>query len=236
MAVWAQSSTGSVAGQVTDQQKAALVGAEIRLIDPLTNTARTTTSNDVGRYSFASVPPGTYDVTVSKQGFSQTRVSAQTVEVGLALTVNVALEIGATSTTVEVQASAGAELQTLNSTVGSTISGQSMILLPNLGRDASALSVLQVGVAPTGNVAGSASDQNVFQLDGGNNSDDMSGNASTYVPSNGFAGTASSGGVPSGVIPTPIESIEEFKVGTSNQTADFSGAAGSQVQMVTRRG
>ena len=62
------------------------------------------------------------------------------------------------------------------------------------------------------------------------------GNASTYVPANGYAGTASSGGVPSGVIPTPIESIEEFKVGTANQTADFNGAAGSQVQMVTKRG
>ncbi len=232
----AQSSTGSVAGQVTDQQSAAIVGAEIKLVDPLTNAVRTTTSNDVGRYSFASVPPGTYDVTVSKPGFSQAKVAAQTVDVGLALTINVALTVGATTTTVEVQASAGAELQVLNATVGSTISGQSMILLPNLGRDASALSVLQVGVAPTGNVAGSASDQNVFQLDGGNNSDDMSGNASTYVPSNGYAGTASSGGVPSGVIPTPIESIEEFKVGTANQTADFSGAAGSQVQMVTKRG
>jgi len=233
---WAQSSTGSVAGQVTDQQSAAVAGAEIKLIDPLTNTARTTVTNDVGRYGFASVAPGTYSVTVSKQGFSQAKVAAQTVDVGLALTINVALQIGATTTTVEVQASAGADLQVLNSTVGSTISGQSMILLPNLGRDASALSVLQVGVAPTGNVAGAASDQNVFQLDGGNNSDDMSGNASTYVPANGYAGTASSGGVPSGVIPTPIESIEEFKVGTANQTADFNGAAGSQVQMVTKRG
>ena len=46
----------------------------------------------------------------------------------------------------------------------------------------------------TGNVAGAASDQNVYQLDGGNNSDDMSGTNSTYVPSNGFAGSASSGG------------------------------------------
>src|SRR5258708_25410520 len=108
--------------------------------------------------------------------------------------------------------------------------------LPNLARDAAALSVLQVGVSPTGNVAGAASDQNVFQLDGGNNSDDMSGNASTYVPSNGFAGSAASGGTPSGVIPTPVESIEEFKVGTSNQTADFNGAAGSQARIVTKRG
>src|SRR5213078_4427109 len=117
-----------------------------------------------------------------------------------------------------------------------TISGDSLLNIPNLARDASALSVLQVGVSPTGNVAGAASDQNVYQLDGGNNSDDMSGTNSTYVPSNGFAGSAATGGTPSGVVPTPVESIEEFKVGTSNQTADFNGAAGSQVQMVTKRG
>ena len=43
---WAQSSTGSISGQVTDQQSAAIVGAEMRLVDPLTNTARTTTTNE----------------------------------------------------------------------------------------------------------------------------------------------------------------------------------------------
>src|SRR5260370_8091728 len=64
----------------------------------------------------------------------------------------------------------------------------------------------------------------------------MAGTNSTYVPSNGFAGSAATGGTPSGVVPTPVESIEEFKVGTSNQTADFNGAAASQVQMVTNRG
>ena len=50
------------------------------------------------------------------------------------------------------------------------------------------------------------------------------------------AATPATGGTPTGVIPTPIESIEEFKVGTSNQSADFNNAAGSQVQMVTKRG
>ncbi len=229
-------SSGSVAGLVTDQQNALVAGAEVRLIDSHTNTSLTTTTNDQGRYSFASVSPAVYDIIASKAGFSSARITGQAVEVGLALNVNIALQVGSTTTTVEVQAAAGAELQTLNATVGSTISGASMLMLPNLGRDASSLSVLQVGVAPTGNVAGAASDQNVFQLDGGSNSDDMSGNQNTYVPGNGYAGTASSGGVPSGVIPTPVESIEEFKVGTSNQTADFNGAAGSQVQMVTKRG
>ncbi|HKE29759.1 MAG TPA: carboxypeptidase regulatory-like domain-containing protein [Bryobacteraceae bacterium] len=227
--------TGTVSGQITDPQNAIVVAAEIRLVDTQTNTARISVTNEAGRYSFINVPPGNYDILVSKPGFAQARIAA-TVEVGLTLTANVALEVGSTATTVEVTAGAAAELQAMNATVGSTITGSSMQLVPNLGRDASSLSTLQVGVMPTGNVAGSASDQNVFQLDGGNNSDDMSGNNSTYVPSNGYAGSASSGGAPSGVMPTPVESIEEFKVGTSNQTADFNGAAGSQVQMVTKRG
>ncbi|SPF38736.1 Cna B domain protein [Candidatus Sulfopaludibacter sp. SbA4] len=229
-------STGTVSGQVTDQQNAIVAGAEVRLIDVGTNIARSAVTNETGRYSFINVAPGSYDITVEKPGFSQARIAAQAVEVGLTLTANFSLQLGSTSTTVEVTAGAGAELQVMNATVGSTLTGASLQLVPNLGRDVSTLSVLQVGVMPTGNVAGAASDQNVFQLDGGNNSDDMSGNASTYVPGNGYAGSASSGGTPSGVMPTPIESIEEFKVGTSNQTADFNGAAGSQVQMVTKRG
>jgi hypothetical protein len=206
------------------------------MTDPLTSITRTTLTNDTGRFSFISVTPSVYDFLVSKPGFSTSKLSAQRVEVGLTLTLDVALQIGAVTTTVEVKAAAGAELQVMNATIGSTISADSLQTMPNLARDASALSVLQVGVAPTGNVAGAASDQNVYQLDGGNNSDDMSGTNSTYVPSNGFAGSAASGGTPSGVVPTPVESIEEFKVGTSNQTADFNGASGSQIQMVTKRG
>ena len=229
-------SSGTVSGQVTDPQGAALVGAEIRMTDPLTNIRRTTVSNEAGRFTFISVTPAVYDFLVSKPGFSTSKISAQRAEVGLTMSLKVALELGSITTTVEVKATAGAELQVMNATIGSTISSDALQNLPNLARDASALSVLQVGVAPTGNVAGAASDQNVYQLDGGNNSDDMSGNNSTYVPSNGFAGSAATGGTPSGVVPTPVESIEEFKIGTSNQTADFNGAAGSQIQMVTKRG
>ena len=127
-----------------------------------------------------------------------------------------------------MEAAAGSELQTTNSTVGSTLAGDSLLLLPNLGRDASSLVTLQVGVTPGGQVGGTQNDQSSFQLDGGNNSDDMAGTYSTYTTSNG-------GGI-SGVAPTPVESIEEFQVGVSNQTADFNSAGGAQVQMVTKRG
>ena len=235
--VWAQSAaTGVISGQVTDQQGAAVPAATVRLTEVSTNSTTNTTTNEAGRYTFPTVSPGTYDLTVSKEGFALTRMPPHQVEVGLALTLNISMQVGATSTIVEVSATSGAELQTMNATVGSTITGDALQYLPNLGRDASTLATLQVGVTAFGNTAGANQDQNSFQLDGGNNSSDMDGNQRTYTPRNGYAGTASTGGSPSGVIPTPVESIEEFKVGTSNQTADFAGAAGSQIQMVTKRG
>jgi hypothetical protein len=228
-------STGTLSGQVTDQQNAAIAGAEVKLSDPTTNTSQSTLTNDAGRYVFVNVPPGTYDITIGKTGFTVHKLMAQQVQVGLVLTINATLQIGSTATTVEVVAAAGAELQTMNATVGSTINGAALAALPTVGRDANAFFVLQPAVLPTGQVSGAVSDQNMFQLDGGNNSSDMDGNNSVYTASSGSTSGAT-GAAPSGVMPTPIESIEEFKVGTNNQTADFNGAAGGQVQMVTKRG
>src|SRR5258708_4260890 len=87
-------SSGTVSGQVTDPQGAALVGAEIHMTDPLTSITRTSLTNDAGRFSFISVTPAVYDFLVSKPGFSTSRMSAQRVEVGLTLTLNVALQLG----------------------------------------------------------------------------------------------------------------------------------------------
>ncbi len=229
-------SGGGVSGQVTDQQGAAVPGADVRLMDVTTNTPRVVSTNSDGRYTFNNIPPGNYNLEVRKQGFAMSRVEKQAVEVGLVLTLNVTLQIGTAATTIEVQAQAGAELQTSNATVGSTVTGDAIMSLPNLGRDANAFTVLQPGVSPTGEVAGLPSDTSMFQLDGGNNSNDMDGSMTSYTPASGYIGPSTTGGVPSGVIPTPAESIEEFKVTTSNQTADFNQAGGSQVQMVTKRG
>ena len=234
LTAWGQA--GTVIGTVSDEQGAVIPAADIKLVEASTGSSRSASTNDVGRFTLVNVPPGTYTVTVTKPGFQTSKVTDQKVEIGEVLTVNVPLKVGTAATTVEVSATAGAELQTLNATIGSTITNDSLQLLPNLGRDASSLSVLQVGVSLSGNVAGAAIDQNKFKLDGGNNSDDMAGGNTTYTPGNGYSGTAATGGTPTGVIPTPIESIEEIKVGTSGQSADFSGAAGSEVQMATKRG
>jgi hypothetical protein len=221
---------------VTDQQGGAVPGAQVQLIEGATNTTLTTTSNNDGRYVFVDVPVGTYTLTFTKPGFETYRVDQQAVEVGSALTVNARLQVGSTTTTVEVQAVVGAELQTSNAAVGSTISGQAILDLPNLGRDVSTLAVLQPGSTMGGYTAGAVFDQNTYMIDGGNTSDDMAGNTIGYqVNFTGMAGVQTSS-VPSGVVPVPVESVEEFKVSTFNQTADFNNSIGSEVQMATKRG
>ena len=128
---WSQAATGTLEGIVTDPSGAAVVNAEVKLTELTTNSNLTTKTNEVGRYNFINVPPGTYDVTVGSTGFTQSKISAQKVDVGQTLTLNVTLQVGATSTVVEVQATAGAELQTLNATIGSTIRNDQLQLLPN---------------------------------------------------------------------------------------------------------
>jgi hypothetical protein len=229
-------STSSIAGLVTDEQGAAITGAEVRITDAATGSTQATLTNESGRYVLVNIPPSTYSIAISKSGFAVNRITAQKVDVGTALTIDSVLKVGATATTVEVEAHVGAELQTTNAAVGSTLTSAALASLPNLGRDVSTLAVLQPGTTPTGQVAGAFSDQNVYMLDGGNNSDDMSGNATSYTTNFTGMGGTQTGGTPSGIVPTPVESIEEFKVSTFNQTADFSGSIGGQIQMVTKRG
>ena len=234
-------STGTVAGTVTDPSGGAIVGATVTLTDTATNTARTDVSNENGRYFFANVVPSKYSVSVSKTGFRVSKLIDQTVSVGASLTLNVTLEIGSVAETVEVTATNGAELQTLNATVGNTVSGDLLQSLASIGRDAMTFVTLQPGVSPDGSVAGAVVDQSTFMLDGGQNTNDMDGSMQVYTPS--FAGDPTGGivsntigGSPTGVMPTPLDSVEEFKVNTANQTADFNSSAGAQVQVVTKRG
>jgi hypothetical protein len=232
--------TGTIAGTVTDPSGAAVVDATITLTDIATNTERTAVTNEAGRYIFANVISGTYNLTINKTGFRVSKLTKQVVAVGTVLTLNVAMDLGSVSQTVEVTTT-GAELQTMSSTVGNAVSGDLLQSLPSVGRDSSTFVTLQPGVSPDGSVAGAVVDQSSFLLDGGQNTNDMDGSMQVYTPS--FAGdptggivSNSIGGAPTGVMPTPLDSVEEFKVNTANQTADFNSSAGAQVQVVTKRG
>ena len=229
-------STGTVLGTVTDPTGAAIPGVVITLTDLATNEVHTEKTTKSGQYVVVNLPPGQYRITAKKEGFSVEEVANQTVEVGSQSNANFKLSVGATEETIEVTET-NADLQTLNATVGTTVSEVQIDNLPAIQRDVSTFLTLQPGVSPEGSVAGTVVDQASFQLDGGNNSSDMDGSNNVYNPT--FAGDPTggfTGGGASGVMPTPVDSVEEFKSNSANQTADFDNSSGAQIQIVTRRG
>ncbi len=229
--------TGTVLGVVMDPSGAVVPGANIEIKDAATGEVHNTVTNEIGRFTFVAVKPGKYSITASAAGFQKAVIESQVVEVSKSYTLNFSLKIGTSTEQVIVTATAGAQLQTLDATVGDTLGGDLLSMLPSLERNVTSLLLLQPSAMPQqadgvssrygGQVAGAQSDQNVFVLDGGNVTSGVSGNSDYWTNYNG---------APEGAVPTPSESIQEFRVATSNQVASFSGAGGSQVMLVTKRG
>jgi hypothetical protein len=239
---WAQTiATANVAGTVTDPSGAVVPGADVTVVDSATNQSRTTQTNKAGHYQFVGLRVGVYTLTVKAKGFRQFEITNANLEVGKDYTFDASLEVGAATQIVEVRATVSAELQTMNSTMGSSLAGETILNLPALNRDVTGL----LSYVPTsqpnfsgaesnetaGGIAGQTSDQNTYILDGGVNTDDLAGN-------NGYPLTVAGiqSGQVTGAMPTPIESIEEFKVNTNNTTADFNTSSGGQILMTTKRG
>jgi hypothetical protein len=236
------SSTATVTGTVYDKSGAVVPNANVELLDTATGEKSSTTTGSVGEYAFPAIKPGNYKITVSGPGFQQSVVSGIKVEVGKSSLVNVTLQLGQMSQTVEVQAGTGNELQTLDASMGDVLDDNILRNMPTLNRDATSLLLLQPGAIPGfngavkgsgegnisgGTVAGARADQNTFMIDGGDASSNMEGGGG-YNTS--FIAT------PRAVVPTPVESLEEFRVVTNNQAVTFNRSAGAEVEMVTRRG
>lgn len=236
--LWAQTSnTGTVVGLVTDPAGGAVPGAAVQLEDSATKGVRNVVANSSGQYAFIGVAPGSYTIRALAKGFQEAAVGGVVVEVSKSYTIDLQLTLGQSRQVVEVLASPGVELQTLDSTVGSTLGGDTLEWLPTLARNVTSLLLLQPTAIPQqgasqssylgGQVAGAHSDQNSIMLDGGAITNGASGNSDYYT--NYLGGQE-------GAIPTPVESIQEFRVATSNPTAGFSGASGSETIVVTKRG
>ena len=231
-------SAGTVVGTVTDATGAIIPGTIITLTEVTTKTTRKTVSNESGQFVVVGVSPGIYDISATNAGFSTNVISGVVVSVGTQTTANFKMTVGSQATTVEVQAS-NIDLQTMNASTGTTVDPAMVDSLPAVGRDVATFATMQPGVTPGGNVAGTTADQATFQLDGGSNSSDMDGTQGVYTNNNigsSIGGFFSNATGPGGVVPMPQDSIEEFKVSTTGQTADFNNSSGSQSQVVTKRG
>src|SRR3979411_347317 len=140
--------TATVSGVVSDASGALVPGAKVALLDKATGLARTQETSSTGQYIFANVLPGSDTITITMERFVQAEVQLS-VEIAKSYNINVTLKGGGPKEPVDVIAGAGAELQTLDATVGNVVQGEEMVRLPNINRSAMVYYDLQPLVAPT---------------------------------------------------------------------------------------
>lgn len=222
----AQTTTaGKVVGSVTDQSGGVVPKAEVQLQNVGTGTALATITDGAGEFIFPVANAGIYRITVRMVGFRTAVVEQIAVDVERTNTVPVKLEIGADKDVVEVTATAAAQLQTADAQIGNVVSTDNILRLPTLQRNAVELMNLQPGVAASGasatsglnmRVSGAIDDQNTVTLDG------------IDITQNVVATGTS--------IPTPADSVEEFRMSVANPGATLMRASGGQVTLIGRRG
>ena len=214
----AQSATaGAVLGTVTDPQQAAVAGAKVTLQNLNVKQTLETSTGSNGQYSFPTVVPGVYKVTAVMKGFRTTTIQDFAVEVAKSYTLDIRMELGEVSETIEVAAGAQVELQTTDATIGVVLPASEIERFPALTRQVNELLTLQPGATPTGEITGARNDQSSFTLDGIDVTNNSIGGLGTYA----FL---------------PIDSVEEFRVSVANPNADFGRGAGGQVSLISRSG
>ncbi|MBL0158761.1 MAG: TonB-dependent receptor [Bryobacterales bacterium] len=223
---------GGISGEIHDPSGALIAGVKVTLTNAATNATRATESNGSGLYTFPALQPGIYGLKAEKQGFKGFARSDIEVQVQLNARVDIDMQIGATSETVEVSAQA-ALLQSENATVGTVIENKRILELPLNGRNPLSLVALAPNVSfgfPSAGQAGSRqggirSDQSIsvggqraqynrYTLDGVENTDP---NFNTFV-----------------VLPS-VDALQEFKVQSGVYPAEF-GRGATQINMSTKAG
>src|SRR5690348_499663 len=227
---WGQATT-SLRGTVTDPSGAAVPKASVTLTNVDVNTPRTTRTGPQGDYSFVSLPPGTYQLVIETPGFERYQQTNLQLLVNTPATVNVQLKLGSVNETVAVTAEAPV-LNSADASIGNAFSNTQVKQIPLEGRNVPDLLSLQAGVVYTGNrpdqdrdydtrsgsVNGARSDQSNVTLDGVDVNDQA----------NGYAFTS--------VLPVTLDSVQEFRVTTTNYNADQGGGSGAEVALVTKSG
>lgn len=229
----AQTGTTSLRGVVFDAKGAVLPGATVRISDPQNGLSRTAKTNGQGEYQFLQLPPATYAVAVDAKGFATVKQDKVELLVAVPSTLNFTMQVQGQAITVEVSGEA-THVNTTDATMGNAFNSNQIEELPFEGRNPVEMLSLQAGVTYTnptsgtavnnmvdtrsGAVNGGRSDQANITLDGIDNNDQE----------NGFAFT--------GAVRSTLDSVEEFRVTTTNSNADEGRSSGAQVQLVTKSG
>jgi Carboxypeptidase regulatory-like domain/TonB dependent receptor/TonB-dependent Receptor Plug Domain len=235
---YAQVAGATLSGTVTDQSGAFLPQAAISIRNVSTDISRTTTTSAAGFYSVPNLLPGTYDVKASAQGFSTHLSTGIVLTVGAQQVLDITLQVGQISQTVEVSTEAP-NVELASSSISATVNATTVRELPLNGRSWTDLAALQPGVSAIqtqadfavggdrgnrgfGNqitVAGDRPEQNNYRLDG--------------VSINDF-NNAAPGSVLGGDL--GVDAVQEFSVITSNVSAEYGRTSGGVINAITRSG
>ena len=222
--VWAQLGTATMYGNVTDPSGAVIVGATVTVTNSNTGFVRQTTTNPQGQYNLPSLTPGSYNVRVDSTGFRRAERTNITLQVAQNARIDVSLQLGQAAETVEITAQAPL-IESQSASLGQVVDTQKIVALPLNGRDFQQLARLVPGVSSgtgggeTGvngfSANGLRADQNAFQVDGLADTEPIR-NEIAFKPS--------------------IDSLQEFKIETSNYSPEFGKGAGAQINVVTKSG
>jgi len=232
----AQQASASINGTITDSSGAVVEGATVALTDTATGVSHSTVSNSTGNYVFVDINPASYTLKIVKPGFNAITQPQFTLQVNQTATLNFTLNVGSTQQSVTVEASPVA-IQSSTAELGTVINEQSVQDLPLNGRNFTQLLTLTPGASPisvgqnsgggggfAGNAIGSFSfpalngqrnRSNMFLLDGINDLGSFIGNYN-FEPI--------------------VDTVQEFKVQSHNDEAEFGQATGGIVNVVTKSG
>src|SRR5258708_1723048 len=222
-AAWGQEASAKIVGTITDPKAGVIAGVNITVTNTATQVSRETATDPEGFFQVLSLPIGTYRISAEHEGFRKATVDSPALQINQVLRVDIQMELGASSETVEVSALVSG-VETVNATLGQSVTERPVVNLPLNGRNVLSLALLQPGVvevnpdsgaAGTFGIAGGRSDSVTFLLDGGINNN---------LLSNGVV-----------LNPNP-DTIAEFRILTSNYSAEYGRNAGGIVSVVTKSG
>ena len=225
--------TSSLSGQVIDPAGKVIPGASVTLTNPATGAVRTTKTSDDGNFSLNQVPPGTYTLRIEAKGFKTAEQQDVQLLVATPKVINLQLEVGAVTEVVTVTGGGGeVHINTTDATIGNAFNQTQIRQLPLEGRNVAGLLSLQPGVTFIGNVNadggttdyrngsvnGGKSDQANITLDGVDVNDQQTGQSFNSV------------------LRVTLDSVQEFRVVTTNPNAEQGRSSGAQISLVTKSG
>jgi hypothetical protein len=227
----AQVYSGSLTGVVRDPSGAVIPGAKVTVTDTEKGFHYSATTNDAGLYTLVNLPPSTYRLTVSKQGFQEFVRSGVTLVVNQHATVNVQLQVGSATQSVTVTGTA-ALLAAQDATTGQTVDRRLINDLPLVGRSVFDLAFLTPGINPAPvSVFGPNTMANNFTSNGGRN-------ATADVLLDGVSVTAPEQNtqVLNPLYVPSVDAVQEYKVEQNNFSADKGFSGNTVVNVVMRSG